>query len=377
MSSESRIGVLRVMEQQLGEGAWAIALDTNQIGGPPSTDPDGFQFDRLGVLRGLHEAGIAVLTTSVWQLEALRHLHLTLEERRQLLKDAAFRMGLFGVPPFVGLAAAIKADLSRLPNAEAVWESFRVSVGMTPVAVTDGDAAATLRLYEAKEPPFESQKKEEFPDALSLIALRRHAEEHNLHIAVVTNDNGCLNFCKGTDRLHGFATVEGAQGALAQRADVLDRVARSADARLLLTDEKVLERLKWAFFMAFDTPADFGERPRLRQIAVPCNLVQCITERLEIDLESIWVTWFNAAAIGIRCRVRGSFRLERRPFSYDEGGQPWTTSLWADVDLDEVLELQVNHEFLAAPEVSIRSELKILAPRYLPEVPEWTLVHQG
>ena len=358
-SAESRIRLHDAMEKLAG-GSYAIAIDTNRIGGPPKNDPDGFQFASLGRLRRLDQAGFSVLTTSVWQLEALRHLQLTIDARSGGLHRAALALGRFGVAPFSTFAADIAMRLPTLPSAAEVWERFTKSVGMKAVAVSDVDSAQCLKLYEAMEYPFERQKPEEFPDALSLVALRRHAEENDLHVAIVTNDNGCLNYCKRTDRLYGFATIDGAMEALESLPHVLACVAKIPEARALLAGQEPLEALKNAVRHHLSEPVDLSYLKGPGGEVSDEALKDFVPEMVLLDPSTLSVMSYSESNMMVRCRAQGRFAVERYVVSTDESGKIIHNTVKATISIDRIVTVNLGGDWpIIKP-----SEVPVPKPKY-------------
>jgi len=52
-----------------------------------------------------------------------------------------------------------------------------------------------LTLYFDKIYPFEDRKKEEFPDAIMLLSLKKFSNDSEQKIMLISNDNGVLEFC--------------------------------------------------------------------------------------------------------------------------------------------------------------------------------------
>lgn len=368
MSAESRIRVKQAMERQRGVGQWAIAVDTNLIGGPPSTDPNGFQLDKLGVLRGVSSRGDAVFTTSVWQLEALRHLQLTLEDRTQPLKKAAHRLEELGVEPFAGLASSIKVSLAGLPSAGDVWSNFREHVRMQEVPVGPDDAAECLDRYQQGRVPFEAQKKEEFPDALSLIALNRYAEQNNYNIVVATNDNGCLGYCGETQRLHGFSTLAGAVEALSIRNDVKARVAAIPTVQQLVCEPTFVDAARIQVMISFsETWHEFGE------ISAPAPLSgrpqqRCIVQSIELDPTDLLVASMDEHRIHFEVRLIALLHLD---VSLQCTSADWQ-NLYASVSAEVSIDQRVEFVRSVGPPLSINLVREIKTePDYQPKKPEW------
>src|SRR5712692_469348 len=75
--------------------------------------------------------------------------------------------------------------------------------------------------YFAGEPPFGTNPKPEFPDAITIKALATWAEDEDVHVIVVSGDDGVFDTCREIDRLHQVSELE----------EVLDHVA-SDDEKL-------------------------------------------------------------------------------------------------------------------------------------------------
>ncbi|MFG6413807.1 PIN domain-containing protein [Roseateles sp. DC23W] len=94
------------------------------------------------------------------------------------------------------------------------------------------DCSRLVHMYFEALPPFDpdGKKPNEYRDAISLLDLEAHAEEKNMDVVVVTNDDGCLRFCDGTRRLIGVQRLEDLFAALQSHNDLL--AMHALEARL-------------------------------------------------------------------------------------------------------------------------------------------------
>lgn len=82
------------------------------------------------------------------------------------------------------------------------------SVGVE-VIDSDGllDVSRMLKMYFREEPPFESRKKEEFPDAIALLSLEKWAEENDANILIASKDSGWSDFSYQSNRIAVVETI--------------------------------------------------------------------------------------------------------------------------------------------------------------------------
>lgn len=70
------------------------------------------------------------------------------------------------------------------------------------------DLASIYADYFAKNPPFSSGKKSEFPDALALNALENMAGKRGIGVLVVSKDGDWRGFCASSERLYLVPNIE-------------------------------------------------------------------------------------------------------------------------------------------------------------------------
>ena len=86
------------------------------------------------------------------------------------------------------------------------------------------EATELFERYFAGLPPFgDGRRKDEFPDALALLALEKFAEIEDSGMIVVSKDKDWRNFCRDSNRLFLVPEVEGAMALVANAPPALRR----------------------------------------------------------------------------------------------------------------------------------------------------------
>jgi hypothetical protein len=126
----------------------------------------------------------------------IREIHQRLlertEEARKRLRAAnrdARDLGL----PVQGIEREPEADASQI--AQARIDHFLETVGAETVPAKGVSLSAVIDRYFAKQPPFSTKKRDEFPDAIALLSLERWARNYG-PVLVVSGDHDWREFAE-------------------------------------------------------------------------------------------------------------------------------------------------------------------------------------
>ncbi|RWB00412.1 MAG: hypothetical protein EOQ39_35325 [Mesorhizobium sp.] len=187
----------------------ALTIDTSifdqkrlQLNSPP-----------LQALSALKERPLSFILSSTVAKEVTGHLEKALEEAiRAAKKGIGEALFAFGTekPTRDELIEQISGGQS---TAEAANERFNTFLKETSCEVLDDtklvDMSALFEEYFASRPPFgPGKKKNEFPDALALLALERAAADRDIGIMVVSKDGDWRAFCAKSERLYLVPEIE-------------------------------------------------------------------------------------------------------------------------------------------------------------------------
>jgi len=145
----------------------------------------------LGLLEKSRNGSVDIYTTDVVQRELIHrisvHAQEGLSEIRSFVEAKRLRT-VKHLPPIKKIASVTLDELVSLSINE-MEEYFR-QANITVIPTKEVKSGDVLELYFDRKPPFgEGKKKSEFPDAITLVALKAWCEENSQSIYVVSNDN--------------------------------------------------------------------------------------------------------------------------------------------------------------------------------------------
>jgi hypothetical protein len=90
------------------------------------------------------------------------------------------------------------------------FNDFLDSCNAEVVSVENVNSKEVFDLYFHERSPFSSsgKKKNEFPDAFTLLALRDYSQEHNIEISIVSNDGDPIGFCAQENNLTHYSNLK-------------------------------------------------------------------------------------------------------------------------------------------------------------------------
>ncbi|MCP4698663.1 MAG: DUF4935 domain-containing protein [Gammaproteobacteria bacterium] len=162
----------------------------------------GFRFEKK-VLSRLSELGksmsIKILISDVVRQEVSSKLTEKLTRVSKLKKDLLKEIGFLGKDiPRELVKVLDDIDESVLLKAgEERWANYLKSSNITVLSPNDVCNEELLRLYFKGYFPFsDGKKKNEFPDAISLLSLKSWAEKQEEKVYVISNDGDFKGFCE-------------------------------------------------------------------------------------------------------------------------------------------------------------------------------------
>lgn len=173
----------------------ALTLDTNIF----TNNGYALEHGLLKQLEQFKKGSIKFILSEIIVREISRHITRDNVEIRTKLDKAVNRA------KSKKLLAKDKADeITKLLSNEDTPEklaqdrmnAFQKNTGFEVIKANSADIDDLIKLYFNYQAPFENneKKKNEFPDAIALLSLEKHAKENNLKILAVSNDKGWINF---------------------------------------------------------------------------------------------------------------------------------------------------------------------------------------
>lgn len=111
-----------------------------------------------------------------------------------------------------------------------------------------------MEMYFSTEPPFETgkDKKNEFPDAIALLALEGWAEKNKINIIAVSQDKGWKNYSEGSDRITLISSLAEALEKFQPHNKVASIIFQIREDSLLDGENHVLEEIEQAIISSID-----------------------------------------------------------------------------------------------------------------------------
>lgn len=173
----------------------AITLDTNIF----TNNGYALEHGLLKQLEQFKQGSVKFILSEIVFREVLRHITTENKTIRANLDTAINRAKskkLLRKTIAEQFVALIQNELSPEILAKERLETFQKNTGFETIKADSAEIAELIKLYFNYSPPFEnnSEKKNEFPDAIALLSLEKYAQEKNLKILAVSKDRGWVNF---------------------------------------------------------------------------------------------------------------------------------------------------------------------------------------
>ncbi|WP_137170409.1 PIN domain-containing protein [Marinomonas sp. FW-1] len=165
----------------------------------------------LKQLKALAEnLSVELLLTDVVVYEVHKHLRRRASE---LANDAQKLCKKFNNVDPEGVGAELQKESYSAEHVynllEKNFEDFLDSCHAEVISVEDVSSREVFSLYFQEQSPFSimGKKKNEFPDAFTLLALRDFSRERNVEISVVSNDGDPVGFCAQEENLIHYSSL--------------------------------------------------------------------------------------------------------------------------------------------------------------------------
>lgn len=211
----------------------AITFDTQTVYANHRTLDRGY----VGQLKQFKDGPVQVVLTEI----VLRELNKMLVDKAQAPLDALSKAihdggdnGQLSHAQKASLQDTLNAMLSSGDHAKAQLKKFVDATGAEIIPADKAGLKDVISAYFGKKPPFSSKgKKQEFPDAISLIALEAWAKETGKRVLVVSGDADWKTFADQStciDHIENLgdaiaAIVQAAQSSVAEAQAVLSAIS--------------------------------------------------------------------------------------------------------------------------------------------------------
>lgn len=170
---------------------------------------EGFNFagHKLAKMCELASYGqINLLLTDISLRETNNHFSGFIEEIERSHSTLKRKVAsLACLPEFIG-GSTVNTDDKEiaqcLQEAKNFFESFVNAIGADVISVSQVDSVKVFDLYFSSQPPFGTgKKKNEFPDAFSLLSLEEWCNQQNEKVYVVSSDKDMELYCANSNNL--------------------------------------------------------------------------------------------------------------------------------------------------------------------------------
>lgn len=221
---------------------------------------EGYRFYEglLAQMRQFKESPVKVLQTDIVHNEAINHIGQEISKTRSSIEQAlrsANKQLKIKSEVIENARALLSVDGSEAEIAEARLEKYYEFIGAEKIdSGIYADLSRLMEMYFATEAPFESgkDKKNEFPDAIALLALEGWAEENEINIIAVSQDKGWKNFSEGSDRITLVSSLAEALEKFQPHNKVVSIISHIREDSLLDGENHVLEEIEQAIINSVD-----------------------------------------------------------------------------------------------------------------------------
>lgn len=230
------------MSEQPAYGA--LTFDTQTVMSN-SFDFEGGLLAQLGQFSGTQ---FQIVVTNVVASEIAKHLREKIKTTRDELRRSYKNARLYGLE-VAGDPIAQSETFDARELAKQRLVDYLVQIGATIISTDDVPVRRLLQMYFAAQPPFASgKKKNEFPDAISLIALEDWAKANSTRILAISDDADWKAFGDQSDHIDvepdlakALASLqENAERSKLRAADLIERISENKLPHLM---SGLLERL--------------------------------------------------------------------------------------------------------------------------------------
>ena len=239
----------------------AIELDFGAITIDNSTfKSEGYKFDEglLAQMKQFKESPVRVLQTDIVHNEAINHIGQEITKTRtaigQTLRSANKQLKIKS-DVIENAWKLLSIDGSEAEIAEARLEEYYELIGAEIIdSEKYTDLSLLTRMYFSTEAPFEDKKdkKNEFPDAIALLALEGWAERNDINIIAVSEDNGWKNYSEDSNRITLVSSLDEALEKFQPHNKVASIIKNIRKDSLLDNNNYVLQKIEQAIIDSID-----------------------------------------------------------------------------------------------------------------------------
>lgn len=232
----------------------AITIDNATFKG------EGYKFYEglLAQMKQFKESPVQVLQTDIVHNEAIKHIGQEISKTRSLIEQAlrsANKQLKIKSDVIDDARELLSIDGSEAKIAEARLEKYYVYIGAEKLVSEEYvDLSELMEMYFSTEAPFETgkDKKNEFPDAIALLALEGWADKNDINVVAVSQDKGWKNYSESSDKITLVSSLAEALEKFQPHNKVASIIAHIREDSLLDDENHVLEEIEQAITNSID-----------------------------------------------------------------------------------------------------------------------------
>jgi hypothetical protein len=238
-----------------------IELDFGAISIDNSTfKSEGYKFYEglLAQMKQFKKGPVRVLQTDIVHNEAIKHIGQEITKARSTIEQAlrsASKHLKIKVDAIDNARWLLSIDGHERELAEAQLEKYYEFIGAEKINSHEYiDLAVLMKMYFSTKAPFEtgSDKKNEFPDAIALLALEGWAEANSVNVIAVSQDKGWKNYSENSERITLVSSLAEALEKFQPHNKVANIIANIREGSLLDGSNHVVEEIEQAIVDSID-----------------------------------------------------------------------------------------------------------------------------
>lgn len=232
----------------------AITIDNTTYKG------EGYKFYEglLAQMRQFKESPVKVLQTDIVHNEAVNHIGQEILRTRSSIDQAlrsASKQLMIRSEILENARMLLSVDGSETEIAEARLENYYDFIGAERIdSGKYANLSSLMRMYFATEAPFENgkDKKNEFPDAIALLALEGWAEANEINVIAVSQDKGWKNYSESSSRIKCLSSLAEALEKFQPHNKVAIIISHIREDSLLDGENHIIEKIEQEIINSID-----------------------------------------------------------------------------------------------------------------------------
>lgn len=232
----------------------AITIDNSTLKGEGYKFYDGL----LAQMKQFKNSPVQVIQTDVVHNEAIKHIGQEISKTRSSIEQAlrsANKQLKVKAEDIESAKALLSVEGSENEIAELRLEKYYEFIGAEKINSHEYVGLSELMaMYFYTQAPFETgnDKKNEFPDAIALLALEGWAEENDINVIAVSQDKGWKAYSEKSNRINLVGSLAEALEKFQPHNKVASIIAQIREDSLLDGDNHVLEEIEQAIINSID-----------------------------------------------------------------------------------------------------------------------------